>query len=559
MFWSTGEMNKLAKEVIHQHHKIIARYSSYISNCTPPRYQPKFLLHHRHCSPSFLRLFSTKMSSKSNAHPLIRHSAIIKGFSELKSRLTGQSKSPQKQCLETTEHQNLLAHDVQTIFTIINNHPSSEPSMLPSLKHSGVIFSNELVEKVLERVRFSHANGLKALEFFFLVGHQPHYNHSSDAYNTMLFILARMRKFDRVWELMWEMHRRDVSLITHKTMQIVLARVAKVCSLPETLEAFERFKKYTGTLDTSAFNALLRALCQERNMRDVKYVYHILKNRFSPNTQTFNILLSGWRNTEDARSFYDEMIQLGCTPDTVTYNSLLDALCKGREIREAFKIVEKMRENECPTDVKTYTILIGGLGLIGQPDKACKLLKEMREYGYCPDAAAYNAVIQNFCRARRLSDAYKILDEMVNKGVDPNPNTYNTFVRYYYRTRDWIEAWDLYRRMIGSGCLPNTQTCILLMELFCRHEQLDIAIELWNDMLQKGCGSYSLVLDVLMDVLCDNGKIDEAEKCCLEMIDKGHKPSPISFKRLNVLLELARRHDAIKDLSEKLKSIQCWR
>ena len=88
-------------------------------------------------------------------------------------------------------------------------------------------------------------------------------------------------------------------------------------------------------------------------MDDVRCVYHQLKFRFKPSTQTFNILLSGWKTTEEARSFYDEMIQLGCSPDIVTYNTLLDALCKGMEMREAFKIVDEMREDEYYPDVKT--------------------------------------------------------------------------------------------------------------------------------------------------------------------------------------------------------------
>lgn len=518
--------------------------------------------HHKHCNALrfFHKFWMPSTHFKPNGHFLHdkppKHPPSVLGFSDHKSIPNGQIQSPNLQCPEGNEDNEYAAFDAETIFKIISTHSPSEPSMVPSLMQSGVAFTNDVVERVLKRSRYSHGNGLRALQFFFWVGRQRGYSHTSEAYNQMLFILARMRKFDRVWELLWEMHRNDVNLITHKTIQIVLARVAKVCSLTETIEAFEKFKNYIGVLDIEAFNALLRALCQERNMEDARTVYHQLKSRFKPNTQTFNILLSGWKTIEEARSFYDEMIQLGCRPDIVTYNTLLDALCKGMDMREAFKIVDEMRENECYPDVKTYTVLIGGLGLIGQHDRACKLLKEMTEYGCYPDAAVYNAIIKNFCMARKLSEGYRFLDEMVKAGIDPNPNTYNNFIRYYYRSSNCEEAWNVHQRMIRSGCLPHTQMCMLLMKLFCQRDQLDLALQLWDDMVQKGYGSYSLVLDILMDALCDNGKLDEAEKCFLETIEKGQKPSSFSYKRLRVLLELAKKHDIIQALSEKMRSIE---
>ncbi|KAH9318733.1 hypothetical protein KI387_020502 [Taxus chinensis] len=523
---------------------------------TLSRYTQTYLPHFDHFtytrSPKTLSFGTVVALNEYDSYPHNRttqQSPSVVGFSE----------QSHNSCLMTEEDR---GQDIETIFRIINMHSSSEPSMAPSLSNSGVVFTNTLVERVLKRVRFSNGNGFKAMEFFNWVGRQPHYSHTSEAYNQMLFIVARMRKFDTVWELLEEMHRNDPKLITHKTMQIVLARFAKVCPLRETVEAFESLEDYTGVLDVTAFNALLRALCQERNMKDVGIVYHQLKKQFNPNTQSFNILLSGWQTAERALSFYDEMLQLGQRPDIVTYNSLLHALCKDRNalyrdrgMRTVIKIMEEMKNSGCHPDLKTYTILIGGLGLIRENDQARMMLVEMRDHGCHPDAAAYNAVIRNFCMGQRVRDAYKVLDEMVNEGIDPNPKTYNSFIRYYYRSKYWEEGWDVYRRMIETRCFPCTQTCILLMRLLCRHEELKRALQLWDDMLEKGFGSYSLVLDVLIDVLCDNGKLNEAEKCFLETIEKGHKPSSFAYKRLRVLLEIAQKHESIHNLSKKMKSI----
>ncbi|CAN4120113.1 unnamed protein product [Withania somnifera] len=299
----------------------------------------------------------------------------------------------------------------------------------------------------------------------------------------MLYVLGRSRKFDKIWDVLVEIKRKDQSLITPKTVQVVLGRVAMVCSVRETVECFGGFKKMVNEL----------ALCQEKSVSDARNVYHRLKFKFKPNTQTFNLLLSGWKSSQDADGFFKEMKDLGVEPALVSFNCLVDVYCKGREMEKVFKVVEEMREKDIVPDVITYTSLIGGLALVGQPDKA----------------------------RHRTGDAYSLMDEMLVNGLSPNATTYNVF----------LSSWILYHRMKKTGCLPCTQSCMFLI---------------------RGFGSYILVSDVLFDLLCDLGKLSEAERCFLQMVDKGQKPSNVSFRRIKVLMELATKQEALKLLFEKM-------
>ncbi|TYH43352.1 hypothetical protein ES332_D11G122500v1 [Gossypium tomentosum] len=444
-----------------------------------------------------------------------------------------------------------LNNDVHTVYGVITSSTSSK-HLTQSLKSTGIFLSNDLIDKVLKRVRFSHGNPLQAFEFFNYTGNRKGFYHTAFSLDTMLYVLGRSRRFDKIWEVLIDIKRKDPSLITPRTMQVVLARIAKVCSVRETVVNFWKFKKLVSEFDVSCFNALLRTLCQEKSMKDARNVYHSLKHDFRPNLQTFNILLSGWKSSEEAEGFFEEMKELGVKPDVVSYNCLVDVYCKGREMDKAYRVVEKMRDEELWPDVITYTSIIGGLGLVGQPDKARDVLKEMKEHGCYPDVAAYNAAIRNYTIAKRLGDAYSLMDEMDRKGLSPNATTYNLFFRVFYWLNDLSCSWSLYQRMMYSGCLPNTQSCMFLIRLFRKHEQVEMALRLWKDMVEKGFGSYTLVSDVLFDLLCDMGKLVEAEKCFLEMIEKGHKPSNVSFKRIKVLMELANKHEAIKNLIEKM-------
>ncbi|KAK3040195.1 hypothetical protein RJ639_028445 [Escallonia herrerae] len=443
-----------------------------------------------------------------------------------------------------------LNDEVQTVFSIITT-PSSY--MKRSLKSTQILLSNDLIDQVLKRVRFSHANPLQALEFYKITASRKGFYHTGFSLDTMLYILGRSRKFDQIWEVLTETKNKDKTQITNRTVMVVLGRVAKVCSVRQTVESFRKFRKLVPGFGTESYNGLLRTLCQEKSMSDARNVYHSLKHEFEPNVQTFNILLSGWKSSDEAEGFFKEMREMGVEPDIVSYNCLVDVYCKGREIDKAYKAVEKMREGGMSPDVITYTSLIGGLGLVGQPDKAKDVLKEMKEFGIYPDVAAYNAAIRNFCIAKRLGDAYKLMEEMAGKGLSPNATTYNVFFRSFYWFNDLRSSWKLYKKMREVGCLPNTQSCMFLIRLMKRQEKVDLALELWNDMVDKGFGSYVLVSDVLFDLLCDLGKLVDAERCFLQMVEKGQRPSNVSFRRIKVLMELANKHEALQNLSEKLE------
>lgn len=440
-----------------------------------------------------------------------------------------------------------LNDDVEKIFRIITT--SSDPKSLKhSLKYSQIPFSTDLIDGVLKRVRFSHSNPLSALEFYKFTSRF----HSPFSLDTMLYVLGRNRKFEEMWELLSATKRKDQALITPRTVQVVLARIAKVCSVRFTVESFKKFKKLVPEFDVTCYNALLRTLSQEKSMSDARNVYHSLKHEFRPNLYTFNILLAGWRSCEEAEAFFGEMKDMGVEPDLVSYNCLVDVFCKGRELQKAYDLIARMRDGGIDLDVITYTSLIGGLGLAGQPDKARGVLKEMREYGCYPDVAAYNAVIRNFCIAKRLGDAYSVMEEMTGKGLSPNATTFNVILRSLFWMNDLKSSWSLYLRMREIGCLPNTQSCMFLIRLMKRQERVDLALELWNDMVEKGFGAYTLVSDVLFDLLCDMGKLEEAERCFLQMVEKGQKPSQVSFRRIKVLMELARKDDSLANLSSKM-------
>ncbi|KAL5072181.1 hypothetical protein RYX36_023068 [Vicia faba] len=77
-----------------------------------------------------------------------------------------------------------------------------------------------------------------------------------------------------------------------------------------------------GTVNITAFNGLLRALCMSRNVRKAQEIFHSMKGPFEPNSKSYSILIEGRGkepNTPKAREVFGEMVSAGCNPNTVIY------------------------------------------------------------------------------------------------------------------------------------------------------------------------------------------------------------------------------------------------
>ncbi|KAL4271602.1 hypothetical protein GQ457_13G008570 [Hibiscus cannabinus] len=104
----------------------------------------------------------------------------------------------------------------------------------------------------------------------------------------------------KVWKLMIYMKRSHPSLLTHKLISIMLAKITKFQSYEDTLEAFKRMKTeiFTGRgFGTDEFNIILRTFCSKREMKEAKSIFQEIYSRFLTNTKTMNILLLGFKES----------------------------------------------------------------------------------------------------------------------------------------------------------------------------------------------------------------------------------------------------------------------
>ncbi|KAI9093645.1 hypothetical protein K1719_027094 [Acacia pycnantha] len=347
-----------------------------------------------------------------------------------------------------------LGEDVKTILDILRGAGCRPSEIKFKLEHCNITVSSELVVEVLSRIRNDWE---AAFTFFLWAGKQPNYVHSVREYHSMIYILGKMRKFDTAWTLIEEMRRGSTgpSLVTPQTLLIMIRRYCAVRDVGKAISTFYAYKRFNFQVGMEEFQGLLSALCRYKNVEDAEHLLFCNKNRefgrrwareesnmmLSPmqaSCLAIQRLLNFTRFVKEAVNLLRTMEDANISPDTVTYNSLINPLCKAHKIDEAKEILDEMVQRGLSPTIRTYHAFPWQ-----QLDVVFKLWSEMRESGVNPDRSSYIVLIHGLFFNGKLEEAYKYYNEMQEKGFLPEP-----------KTNEMLQAW-LSAKQVAVGLIAD--------------------------------------------------------------------------------------------------------
>lgn len=457
-----------------------------------------------------------------------------------------------------------MGAEIEKVVRIISDHPFPDQPLRPTLQHQipPASLSTPFVENVLGSLFGAHTNGLKAYEFFKYCIDCKLYVPSSGAFDKTLHILARMRYLQKAWELLESIKGSHPSLLTLKSMSIMLSRIAKSQSYEVTLEAFEKMEKdiFRGKkFGTNEFNVLLRAFCTQRQMKEARSVFHKMHPRFPPNTKTMNILLLGFKESGDITAvelFHHEMIRRGFKPNSVTYNIRIDAYCKKGCFGDALRLLEEMERAGFFPSLETITTLIHGAGVARNISKAKHLFKEIVRRSLLPDTGAYNALLSSLVRSKDVHAAARLMAEMEKRNIEHDNVTYHNMLLGLMRSDGIDGVSALYMKMVKKNFVPKTRTVVLLMKFFCQNSRVDLGLELWNYLVEKGHCPHSHSLDLLVTGLCARGRVEESFACAKQMLERGRLVSERVFQMLERFFVEMGESEKLEELEYMVKKLK---
>ncbi|KAF6147797.1 hypothetical protein GIB67_001419 [Kingdonia uniflora] len=198
---------------------------------------------------------------------------------------------------------------------------------------------------------------------------------------------------------------------------------------------------------------------------------------------------------DDALRGFREIPNHGCIPDSYTYGTLINGLCKLGKISEAKELFREMNAKVYSPIVATCTSLLHRPCLSNILDEAMELCKEMSRKGIKPNVVTFSSLMDGLCNGRRSLQALKLLEKMAGKRFSDNIIIYNNIV---------------------SG--------------LCKEGKVQDAVQILDRMKLQGLKPYGVLYGRLVNSLCNSSKFQEVTNLLNEMVPGGMLPIHVSWR-----------------------------
>ncbi|CAI9277485.1 unnamed protein product [Lactuca saligna] len=354
-------------------------------------------------------------------------------------------------------------------------------------------------------------------------------------------ISEKITNLDDALQLFDEMTKRKPLPAVFKFTELLQA-VTKMKQYSCSVELFKRMNALGVPVNAYTISIVIKCCCQMHCTNEGFAVLgYGFKHNILPNVCTFSTLLNGLvledrfskpkglcksGNNDTAIALLKLMDEKGCKPNVVTYNTIIDSLCKDKMVDDALNLFKEMvfHKGILP-DVVTYTSLIHGLCNLCRWDEVDKILKEMEEQRISPNVHTFSILVDSLCKEGKVKDAKGVFNLMIQEGNVPNVVIYNSLIDGYCLRGEMSKAREVLNLMGSRGLLPNVVTYSSLMNGYCKKLKIEEAMDLFHEITKKGGMQPNVITyGIMIQGLFQAGRCEDACELFNEM--RAHKLIP---------------------------------
>ncbi|KAK9122963.1 hypothetical protein Sjap_012565 [Stephania japonica] len=391
-------------------------------------------------------------------------------------------------------------------------------SMEERLEKSGFVFDSEVVEKVLKRC---FKVGDLGLRFFDWVKRKAGFRHTTETYNTMIYIAGEAKEFDVVERLVREMEedscRKDI-----KTWSILITSYGKGRMIGKALLLFEEMKKSGCDPDEKAYGLIVSVLCNAgRGDIAVEFYREMVHKGMGIDFKLYILLLNCLSRSGDisaVRSVGDDMINVAQIPEQKVYSAILRSFCVVGKIREALELLHELKDKNAMLDHENFEILVEGLCINGKVADASELVNIMKQTRPV-DEKVYGILINGYLRENEISRAFELFDSVKESGCVPLVSTYTELMQRLFMSNEYERACKLYEEMLVRGVEPDSVAVTAVVAGHVQHNHISKAWKAFKSMKSKGIIVDHKSYAVFIKELCKVSRPDEGLKLLYDMRD----------------------------------------
>ncbi|XP_020574583.1 pentatricopeptide repeat-containing protein At5g65560-like [Phalaenopsis equestris] len=319
----------------------------------------------------------------------------------------------------------------------------------------------------------------------------------------------------------------------------------------QVLRLLQEMKDFNLRPDMVCYTIIMDSLVMANRPEQALAIFEeMISTGLAPDTACCTVLVKLYsfylKQFDSAHEVILWMKKFGCSPDTLTYTTLITGLCWDYRVEEAFRVLDSMADDECQPNVYTYTPIVYAFCCMGKLNDARNLVKAMISKGCFPNSATYNILIKAFCKIGAFDEVDELLEESKHNGWKPDEITYCTYMNGLCKWGEMDRTFQLLEIMLDNGLVPNAFTVNILLDCLCsgsmaweakllleRSAELEwdadvinyntvmsrlcddgrfmAVLKLFTDMLKKGISTNAWTLSIVIHSLCKAGKLREAQ------------------------------------------------
>ncbi|XP_047341957.1 pentatricopeptide repeat-containing protein At2g41720 [Impatiens glandulifera] len=398
----------------------------------------------------------------------------------------------------------------------------------------------------------------KAREIFDLI-RQSNCKANVVTYNALIDAYASNGFISEGVEVLWEMEQNGIqpNVVSVCTLLAACGRSRQKVKIDSILSAAE---SRGIQLNTVAYNSAIGSYMNVGEYEKAIDLYRSMKKKVKPDSVTFNALISGCSKMsmhKEALDFFGEMRDLGIPLSKEVYSSVICAYSNQGRLTEAESMFDKMKTEEgCSPDIVTYTTMIHAYGLADSWEKASALCEEMERNGIQLDSVACSALMRTFNKGSQPLKVITLAKYMKNKEIPFCDAVLFEMISACSISRDWKTTLDLIKMIEPS--LPNMSVGLLnhLLLFIGKSGKIETMMKLFYKMVAAGgaeinFSTYSVVLRNLLAT----GHSRKYVEVLQWMEDAGIQPSVGMYQSILSFAQKNSVSDCAALIQQKLESI----
>lgn len=269
-----------------------------------------------------------------------------------------------------------------------------------------------------------------------------------------------------------------------------MLRVYQRCGMLDKLAAlYYKIMKTGVTLDQEMYNCVINCCAHALPVDELSRLFdEMLQRGFSPNTITVNVMLNVYGKSKlfmkAKRLLW--MAQKQGLVDVISYNTIIAAYGQNKKFENMTSMVRSMEFNGFSVSLEAYNCMLDAYGKDEQMEIFRSILQRMKESDCVSDHYTYNIMINIYGERGWIDEVAGVLTELEEQGLGPDLCSYNTLIKAYGIAGMVENAVHLVKEMRGKGIEPDKITYLNLITALKKNDQFLEAVKwsLW--MKQMG-------------------------------------------------------------------------